>query len=126
MNKVGVNMRCACVTIFLLLLLSMRMHTTYACWCSDGANWEKPDDAKLSLRKEFNTAKMVFSGEAVFIDRYKVKIKADKFWKGDFQKEVTLSTGAKKIIDPLSGESMISVSSCDYRFKPGERYLVFA
>jgi hypothetical protein len=42
-------------------------------------------------------------------------------WKGDAFEEFTISTGTKKI-----SEDSYRSSSCDYGFKVGEKYLVYA
>jgi hypothetical protein len=84
---------------------------------------EKPSAAESSaaLVKDFNGAAAIFSGKLVEADRLKLKFKVDKVWKGDVGKEFVISTGAKRYDD----ESYVT-SSCDYNFKLGEKYLIFA
>lgn len=73
------------------------------------------------LVKDYNGASAVFSGEVVALDTFMVKFKVDKLWKGDFSDEITMSTGAKD-----NGDGTYTSSSCDYNFKLGEKYLVYA
>lgn len=80
-----------------------------------------PEEARAALVKDFNEAFAVFTGEVVGGDTFKVKFKVDKLWKGSLGDEIVMPTGAKKYED-----GTYSVNSCDYSFKIGERYLVFA
>ena len=80
-------MRRLCLVLLLALLLLANRDNAFACFCSDGANWTNPGEAKKFLVKEFSGAAIVFSGEVVTLDRFKVKIKVEKFWKGDIKPE---------------------------------------
>lgn len=120
-------MRRLCAALLFVVLLSVNRSPMLACWCSDGANWTNPEEAQKFLVKEFEDAITVFSGEVITADTSRVRIKVEKIWKGDFKEEITLSTGARKIAASRgSGEDLISVSTCDYRFEIGKKYLVFA
>ncbi|HEU0178842.1 MAG TPA: hypothetical protein VFV58_31650 [Blastocatellia bacterium] len=120
-------MRRLCVVALLTLLSLANLDNAFACLCSDGANWTKPGEARRFLDKEFRDAVIVFSGKVVTRDMFKVTIKAEKFWKGDIKEEVILSTGAKKIPrKDRNDEDMVSISTCDYKFEAGKKYLVFA
>jgi hypothetical protein len=85
--------------------------------------FEKPDAAmaRAALVKAFNDATAVFSGKVVEAGRLKLKFEVDKVWKGEVGKEFVMSTGARQY-----DEETFSTSSCDYNFKPGEEYLVYA
>src|SRR5262249_5425515 len=88
-----------------------------ACWCSDSPNWERPEEAKRFITKHYSESVIVFSGEVIEKDTFYVKIKTDKIWKGEFKREVILSTGAKKrYVGAKNREEVISISSCDYKF----------
>jgi len=113
--------------VALLTLLSLaNRDNAHACLCSDGANWTNPGEARKFLDKEFSEAVIVFSGAVVTRDMFKVRIKAEKFWKGNVKEEITLSTGARIIPRKDSdNEDLISISTCDYKFEVGKKYLVF-
>lgn len=120
-------MRKVCIVALLSLLSLANRDNAFACPCSDGANWENPGEARKFLDKEFSDAVMVFSGEVITLNRLKIRIKAEKFWKGDVKEEVTLATGTRIIPRKnRNDENLISISTCDYRFEVGKKYLVFA
>lgn len=92
-----------------------------ACACSVPFVPPTPEQARAALVKDFNEAFAIFTGEVVESDHLTVKFKVDKLWKGNLGDEVIMPTGAVKL-----DNGMYSVSSCDYTFTRGERYLVFA
>jgi hypothetical protein len=79
------------------------------------------EEARAALVTAFNGAAAVFSGKVIEADRLKLKFKVDKVWKGDAGKEFVMSTGVKEYEN-----GSYSISSCDYNFKRGEEYLVYA
>ena len=91
------------------------------CVCVLSPNALTPEEARAALVKDFNEAFAVFTGEAVEGDTFTVKFKVDKLWKGSVGDRIVMPTGAKKYED-----GTYSVNSCDYSFRVGERYLVFA
>ncbi len=91
------------------------------CVCVELSERPSPEQARAMLAKDFSKAFAVFSGEVIELDTYKVKFKVYKLWKGDFEGEITMLTGTKKI-----DETYFRSSSCDYSFKLGEKYLVYA
>lgn len=91
------------------------------CVCFGMPEKPTPEQARARLVKDFHEAFAVFSGEVIALDRFKVKFKVDKLWKGDFGDEIIMSTGAKD-----NGDGTYTTSSCDYHFKLGEKYLVYA
>ena len=95
--------------------------TAFACTCMFEP--EKRTDAviKAAVVKEFNDSASVFSGEVIAQDMLTVKFRVMTMWKGDALEEFTMSTGTVKL-----GEDLYSSSSCDYSFKVGEKYLVYA
>jgi hypothetical protein len=82
-----------------------------SCGCPGYASDISPEEMRKLIRKEFDTASIVFSGEVIELGTFEVKFKIEKIWKGPSEDEITLLTGAKKI-----GENTVSRSSCDYDF----------
>lgn len=110
------------LSIILLLagVLLFMEGTVTACWCGELANFT-PEQIRKRQTEEADWAEVIFSGEVVSIDRFKVKFKVDEVWKGKHQDEITMSTGAR-----LTQEGRIKITSCDYKFIVGEKYVVFA
>ena len=115
-------MRRLIVTAFAALALWLAAaRPALGCMCAPSPGALTPEEARAALVKDFNEAFAVFTGEVVEIDIFIVKFRVDKLWKGSLGDEVVMPTGA------IKGEGgMYSVSSCDYTFKRGESYLVFA
>jgi len=80
-----------------------------------------PEEARAAMVKDFDGATAVFAGKVVEADLLKVKFKVERSWKGSVGKEFVLSTGVRKYED-----GAFSISSCDYHFKVGDEYLVYA
>jgi hypothetical protein len=113
--------RVQCTVLFVTVALFVCSGSAFACVCVGEPRKLSNDDVKAAIVKEFNDAAMVFSAEVLTQDTFQVKFRTITIWKGDAFQQLTLSTGAKKI-----GEAYVRVSSCDYRFKIGEKYLVYA
>jgi hypothetical protein len=93
----------------------------HGCVCVVPYEKPSPEEARAALVKDFNGATVVFFGEVIEGDAFKVKFKVEKMWKGEVGDEIVMATGAKKYDD-----GAYSSSSCDYHFKLGEKYLVYA
>jgi hypothetical protein len=78
------------------------------------------EERKAALVSDFTRADAVFSGEVVELDTFKVKIKVDKLWKGEKAKEIGM------VIRAVNDNNPHRIYGCDYRFKLGEKYLVYA
>jgi hypothetical protein len=61
------------------------------------------------------------SGEKIEYETLVVKFRVERWWKGEATTEVVLATYKTKKSDGTG-----SGSSCDYHFKEGESYLVYA
>lgn len=90
------------------------------CVCSLSPRALTPEEARAALVKDFNEAFAIFTAEVVGGDTFTVKFKVGKLWKGGLGDEIVMPTGAKKRDD------MTYINSCDYTFRRGESYLVFA
>jgi hypothetical protein len=122
---------------FLVLLLMASAVSVVACSCI------VPSES-IPVRTHVSNAKKeaaaVFSGKVVGFEYRKgirndaeemngttdyetkvVKFVVDRSWKGDVKRVAYLVTGQTRRSD---GSGMFS--SCDYSFKPGEKYLVYA
>jgi len=101
-----------------LLLLSFDV--AFGCVCVHAEN-PTPESVRAARQKEFDKATVVFSGEVIKSGRFKVEFKVDKIWKGDSVNHITMLTGT---ID--NGDGTHTSSSCDFSFKLGEKYLIYA
>jgi hypothetical protein len=61
------------------------------------------------------------SGKPIEYETMVVKFKVERYWKGEAPQEIFLVTSRTKNADGTS-----SSSSCDYDFKEGESYLIYA
>ncbi len=102
------------------LLLLLSFDVAFGCVCFQAEN-PTPESVRAERKKEFDKATMVFSGEVVKSDRFKAEFKVDKIWKGEAVNRITMLTGT---ID--NGDGTHTSSSCDFSFKLGEKYLIYA
>ena len=72
------------------------------------------------IADELNQAVHVFTGRVVQRDDLTATLAVDTFWKGDGALQVSL--GQARSLE----NGIISISSCDFLFTVGARYLVFA
>jgi len=107
--------------LFIALVSLGSSQAAFACVCGGEQGKRTEKQIKAAIAKEFNESASVFSGEVVTLDTFTVKFKLITMWKGDALEEFTISTGAQKI-----SEDSFRSSSCDYHFKVGEKYLVYA
>ena len=99
----------------LLALPSIRPAGERACDC--GAGYQ----GRQRIINELKRAVVVFAGEVTLDHIETVTFKVTKVWKGKIEPEVTMRTGA--LILP---GGQVQSSTCDYRFRMGRQYLVFA
>ena len=77
------------ITIFrALIFLSLSIDTVLGCVCLPAKT------IKAERLKDFRQASVVFTGEVVSLDRFRVKFKVNKIWKGQETGEITMLTGA--------------------------------
>jgi len=114
-------MRVVLPSLFIVLVSVVSSQSVFACVCGGEPVKRSEKQIKLAIAREFNEAASVFSGEVVALDTFTVKFKLITMWKGDAFEEFSISTGTKKI-----SEDFYRSSSCDYNFKVGEKYLVYA
>ncbi len=105
------------VSVFVLLFLS---GDVLGCVCFFMEN-PTAESIKLERQKDFSEATAVFSGEVVKLNDFEAELKVDKIWKGDSADYVTMLTGTTD-----NGNGTYSSSSCDYTYKLGEKYLIYA
>jgi hypothetical protein len=98
------------ILIFAVTLVLLFDQTASACVCAP-----PPTDTEVQLRaavtSTFKRSDAIFSGEAVASGENGVEFKIDRVWKGTFKDKTALV--------PEHG-------TCDYHFKAGLKYLVFA
>ena len=107
--------------LFIAMVSLGSFQTAFACSCLSQPGKRSDAEIKAAVVKEFNESASVFSGEVVAQDMLTVKFRVITMWKGDALEEFTMSTGTVKL-----GEDSYRSSSCDYNFKVGEKYLVYA
>jgi len=115
------NMRSVLLILFVAMVSLGSSRTAVACSCGGEPGNRSDAEIKAAIVKEFNESANVFSGEVVALDLLTVKFRIITIWKGDAIEELTMSTGTVKL-----GEDSYRSSSCDYNFKVGEKYLVYA
>jgi hypothetical protein len=98
-----------------LIFLSLSVDIALGCVCFH------PKKIKAERLKDFRRASVVFTGEVVSLDTFRVKFKVDKIWKGQETVEITMLTGTTDL-----GNGTTRSSTCDYRFNKGQSYLVVA
>jgi len=103
--------------VFILLLSS---NTVFSCVCFFVSN-PTPESIRIERQKDFNRARLIFSGEVIKLDEFKAEFKIDKIWKGDSVNYVTMLTGTK-----VNEDGTYTSSSCDYSFELGRKYLIYA
>jgi hypothetical protein len=73
------------------------------------------------VRKQFGEAHAIFSAEAIAVGRDSVTFRLDVVWKGELPRELSMEAAPDPNVYPTA-----SISSCDYFFTAGTRYLIFA
>jgi hypothetical protein len=73
------------------------------------------------VREQFEEAYAIFSAEAIAVGRDTVTFRPDDVWKGELSREISMEAAPDPNVYPTA-----SISSCDYVFKAGTRYLIFA
>jgi hypothetical protein len=101
-------------------LLFLSFDVAFGCVCFLAEN-PTPESVRAARQKEFGKATVVFSGEVIKSDKFKAEFKVDKIWKGDSINRVLMLTGIKE-----NGDGTQTSSSCDFSFKLGEKYLIYA
>jgi hypothetical protein len=112
-------MKILLATILLIGLLFVIEGIASACVCIELSN-PTPKELRKKLTKEADWASVIFSGEVLFVDMLEVKFRVDRVWKGEDKMEITMSTGARR------SYGGISITSCDYGFELGKKYIVYA
>jgi hypothetical protein len=79
-----------------------------------------PEEIRTARLKAFNSAAAVFSGKVIELEDNKVRFKVEKIWKGDSVDEITM------VIQEKGEHGKYVMTSCDYSYKLGEKYLVYA
>jgi hypothetical protein len=121
------------IAFFICLFLSAT--EVFACVCVIMPNETLEDAVKSSVKK----SKVVFAGKVIGFEYRKgilnefmqskgidyetkiVKFQVEQWWKGQVPKEIFLVTDETK-----NADGTVSSSSCNYNYKEGESYLVFA
>lgn len=79
------------------------------------------ENTRRQVRGLLDSAYAIFSGEAIAKNLNTVTFKLDKSWKGDLPAEFQVASG------PFTHpDGSVSISSCDFAFTVGQKYLVFA
>jgi outer membrane protein assembly factor BamB len=79
------------------------------------------ENTRRQVRRLLADAFAIFSGEVIAGKPGSVTFKRDRLWKGDLPQEFSVASA------PFFGpDGSVYFSSCDYSFKVGQKYLVFA
>jgi SLBB domain len=92
----------------------------FACQCFVTTEHKTAAQRTDEVRRELQKALAVFSGEVIGRNALSVRFKVDAVWKGDIPAEFAMSNGAV-----AEGRGLL-ISSCDFSFRIGARYVVFA
>jgi len=84
------------------------------------AAWQL-ETLRRNVATEFDRAAAVFSGEVLADNVGTVRFKLARAWKGDLPAEFDMDTGYRE-----NADGSVSFNSCDYLFKVGSTYVVFA
>ena len=92
-----------------------------ACSCVAASN-PTPAHVRKAVQDELNRSAVVFVGEVVTVDQFEAMLKVETVWKDkDKAPETVRMLQARRMPD---GTAVIN--TCDYTFKTGAKYLVFA
>lgn len=129
------------IVISFVICIFLSAVRVFACTCVSLPD-ENINDA---VKSAYDSSTMVFAGKVVGFEYRKgipnrymgsrekdtgkhvdyetlvVKFQVDKWWKGEALAELFLAT-----LETKNADGTASRSSCDYRFKEGESYLVYA
>jgi hypothetical protein len=115
-------MRNLVLALITALLAAAPSRDAAACVCFFETIDERGDrQVTEEVRTELRRAVAVFVGEVIARDTLTVTFDLERVWKGELEKKLTMSTGAV-----ANADGTVSISSCDYSFTLGEKYLVFA
>jgi hypothetical protein len=127
-------MRNHAVVVLSLTLASLAVGVSEAeaCSCVIGLDTaagvsreERAEHYRRSYRehvpKQFGEAFAIFSAEAIIVGRDTVTFRVDDVWKGELPRALSMEAAPDPNVYPTA-----STTSCDYVFKTGTKYLVFA
>ena len=114
-------MKKSILLIFAAALLFSTYDVASGCVCDLPLKKQTVGQVRKAVAAELNKATIVFVGQVVQLDNFKVTLKVKQMWKGSAADEITMITGAVK----GTGDTLI-FSDCDYRFISGETYLSYA
>jgi hypothetical protein len=110
------------LAMFLCVSFVLSVETNFACFIAP------PSDQITNMKeynlfvRDYNRATAIFSGKVIELGGFKVKFRVDKVWKGNIHAEFVMSSGTF----PREKSEVVSMSSCSFRFKLGESYLIYA
>lgn len=73
------------------------------------------------MEEQLGRAVAVFAGTVTRVDRVTARLDVETIWKGDLDEQVVMP-----LHDGTQPDGTLAFSSCDYVFRAGRRYLVFA
>jgi hypothetical protein len=102
-----------------IILSPLLYNNSLGCGCPSLSN-PTLEEIRAARFKAFDSATIVFSGKVIELEPNKVKFQVEKIWKGDSVDEIVM------VIQEKKDNGNYVMTSCDYRFKSGEEYLVYA
>ncbi len=104
-----------------LTLLLLRPGAAAACMCALSPEAKSTAQIAAEVKTAVEKAAAVFSGKVIGVDPMSVTFLVDNVWKGPVTRLFVMSTGAI-----ANGDGTMTISSCDYPFRDGASFVVFA
>jgi hypothetical protein len=108
------------ITSFVVLIISAI--SVSACFVGPPSDVIKDVNQYNYFARDYNRAEAIFEGKVIEKNRFRIKFKVSKVWKGNVPNEFVMSSGPI----PYGNGEVVMISSCDYDFSVGENYLVYA
>jgi hypothetical protein len=117
----GKIMRRIAVAVFLSACWALVPADASACTCVSSSTAPSRSELTRQVLQELSEALAVFVGEPIASNQLALRFRVRSVWKGEVGPELVMSSGAEVTMDGL-----ISSSSCNFSFRAGETYVVFA
>ncbi len=108
------------LTLLIVTVSILGSRDAAACTCKDDGFRKTEAQLVEIVKTGREKALAVFAGTVIGQDMFTITFEVERAWKGAAVKKLTISTSAEK------RDGQLGSYSCDYTFKTGEKYLVFA
>jgi len=114
-------MRRISIAVFLCACWTLVPADASACTCVSSSTAPSRSELTRQVRQELSEALAVFVGEPIASNQLTVRFRVRSVWKGEVGPELVMSSGAE-----VTADGAISWSTCNFTFRAGETYVVFA